>query len=111
MALNCKAGDLAIIAGAKHTKNLGLIVRVISPSNANKHKTGETYEELTGFKYRANNQGFTWLIESSGPEIFYDKGHSAKVGPFPDTSLRPLRDNPGQDETLQWAPVPHKETA
>lgn len=29
----------------------------------------------------------------------------------PDAWLRPIRDNDGEDETLQWAPVPHKEVA
>lgn len=27
-----------------------------------------------------------------------------------DSDLRPIRDQPGEDETLTWAPVPHKET-
>lgn len=27
-----------------------------------------------------------------------------------DEDLRPIRDQPGEDETLTWAPVPHKET-
>jgi hypothetical protein len=29
----------------------------------------------------------------------------------PDHCVRPIRDNPGKDETLDWCPVPTKETA
>ena len=43
------------------------------------------------------------------PEVIAWNGSLTSV--VQDAYLRPLRDNPGQDETLTWRDVPTKETA
>lgn len=107
--MRCKVGDLAVIVAPKHAINMGLIVRVVCPSNSNNFKIGEVYTEIDGQKYHRSNHSFFWYVESAGANILYDYGREVKSGPCSDNSLRPIRDNPGQDETLIWQP--HKETA
>lgn len=103
MALNCKPGDLAIIVGARYSHELlGHIVEVVGPwvNKINKAKSS-----------------FAWEVRYPDGRLIlasFNFGEVKRLMPsraVSDEFLRPLRDNPGQDETLQWAPVPHKETA
>ena len=91
MALNCKTSDLAIYVGKISPKDVGAIVCCVK-------FLGDQPIHGGGF-------GPMW-------EVYPPLRHSPAISHWiVDSVLRPLRDNPGQDETLQWAPVPHKETA
>jgi hypothetical protein len=83
--MNCKKGDLAIITKAQHdyAEYIGRVV---------------TCAELD-----IKPEGVYWLLaekHKDGRRVF-----------CLDSNLRPIRDNPGKDETLDWCPVPTKETA
>lgn len=80
--MNCKPGDLAVCIRASVAQHLvGKVVTCVSLSNQfeNPH----------------------WFTE---PE--YRDPIDGKIWAFKDACLRPIRDQPGTDETLLWAPVP-----
>lgn len=81
--MNVRPGDLAVlVASLNYQENIGSIVKVLGPG-----------PDWYGFA--------TWFITP------------AKMGTVwaRDSALRPIRDQPGADETLTWAPVPQKEPA
>ena len=81
MKLNCKQGDLAIIVDCVWDESsLGKIVKCISVFDT--------------------PWGKCWKV---------DPPWDLSIGTL-DAHLRPIRDQPGEDETLTWEPVPHKET-
>lgn len=86
--MNCKKGDLAIVVNGENT---GTLVDVIEEHPL--YGTG------------------TWLViaHGSGTAIFGTFKPGDWVG-CDDSKLRPIRDQPGEDETLTWAPVAQKET-
>ena len=84
--MRCKKGDLAVVV-----------------------KTHAYFDAYLGRIFKCDKRGLSsalregWKtpwIHADGREII-----------APDICVRPIRDNPGQDETLDWAPVPTKETA
>jgi hypothetical protein len=84
--MNCKPGDLAVIirTSPAWAKYLGRLVTCL---------------ELDPY----HRQGPSWRLDikhTTGAHIYAC-----------DSGLRPIRDNPGKDETLDWCPVPTKETA
>ena len=83
--MNCKPGDLAVVVAKDKciSFHVGKIVRV------------------------NNWNPFTqaWMCT---PDL---KDTEGRFCDWADSALRPLRDNPGQDETLDWEPVPKKEFA
>lgn len=81
--MNCKAGDLAVVVSGVPTENLGKVIRVTT-------LTDDEWWEYEGF-----------LVPPWG----------GRADSVQDRCLRPIRDNPGQDETLTWQPTPTKETA
>jgi hypothetical protein len=85
--MNCKPGDLAIAISSCPTKkhNVGALLRVISLSKRPGKWNVELLQDcvIDGFVYRAGS-------------ICYAS----------DSRLRPIRDNDGEDETLQWAGKP-----
>jgi hypothetical protein len=89
--MNCKQGDLAIIVRGG---NLGRLVQVIEPSDP-------LWAEAPDW----------WYVEVLGPPAIGGGGVLSNFGHISDKHLKPLRGEPGEDETLQWTPVPHKETA
>lgn len=96
MGLNCKAGDLAVRIkddGNVFGVRAGHIVTVLELLNA------PSYSAETGAEWAA---GTVWLVELNGQRLSV-KGNPLGV---PDAHLKPLRDTPGDDETLEWAPVP-----
>lgn len=98
--MNCKPGDLAVIVSAPNRAALGLFVNVIELDG--------------GVSANARHLGSPlWVIEASGGAIPCGKnGKPHKRVTAPDSALRPIR-NPGEDardETLEWLPVPIKET-
>ena len=91
--MNCKPGDLAIhiggVLGAK-SRNAGKIVRCV-----------RLIGEVPGWS------GNRWEIE--GGPIFGALGSIAHHAD--DAYLRPIRDNPGEDEMLRIAGKPHEVAA
>lgn len=82
--MNCKQGDLAIIVRAPLDPNfIGKIVTCVKIDNQ--------FPD-------------SWQTE---PTLF---GMDGALVVICDRGMRPIRDNPGQDETLTWAPVPKKES-
>jgi len=81
--MNCEQGDLAIVVSGQYAGSVVVCVQFLG--------------DIDGFV-----KDF-WRIDRC-------LDHE-NIGIFSDGMLRPLRDNHGQDETLQWAPVPKKETA
>ena len=94
--MNCKPGDLAIVirASADSAVPKYSIVRCV-----------EFYSGLAEIEGQAKLEHISaWLVEYRGQE--QEGGYSFNVK---DENLHPIRDNDGEDETLQWAPVPVKE--
>lgn len=85
MKLNCKPGELCVIVGGRVDSVIGKIVKTV--------RLDPIF-----------NDPPCWILD----EPIYDL-HGREVAPR-DATMRPIRDQPGEDETLTWAPVPHKET-
>ena len=83
-----------MIVGGDVPENLGGLLSVLRPATPGRWVCMSlqclfmAYEDGTSQRYRV------------GEEV-----HCA------DRNLRPLRDGPGEDETLQWCPLPIKELA
>lgn len=86
--MNCKPGDLAVVVRSV-CGNEGKICRVLRASEL----------ELPD-----------WVVEFP-TEIEWEIGQRSRVGHAADTSLRPIRDSDGPDETLAWAGKPNEVTA
>lgn len=91
----CKVGNLAFVVKSRSGKTIGLICTVICSAS---------FDE----------DGYNWMVDFGkavpgtngvGETVYKDRMVA------PDEWLRPIRDNPSEDETLTWAPVPHKEIA
>ena len=97
--MNCQAGDLAVIVSANNArgwageiarKSIGSVVRVI-----------RLREPVSMARCTAK---VVWEFEE--PMLLSHDGRQALVVGCADSELRPIRDQPGADETLGWAPVP-----
>ena len=93
MSLNCRPGDLAFYVGVTSPKDVGLIVRCVKYVGLRRGRCGTALP--------------MWEISPKLPNGIATKPWCA------DKALRPIRDQPGDDETLTWAglPQPSKETA
>lgn len=92
--MNCKPGDLAIVVGGRGLeidplKMRGRIVRCIRILGP---------DDLLG---RYDESDPTWEVDLD----VRDPIDGVRVG-IDDNFLRPIRDNDGEDETLQWAGKP-----
>ena len=85
--MNCVKGDLAVIVNTipRFSRFIGRLVTVVELNN-----------------FRPDYFGLQWDTDLK------ENGSTVVVA---DRHLRPIRDNPGQDETLTWRDVPTKETA
>jgi len=96
MTLRCKEGDLAFLIGTG-VKNDGLIVHVVAPWHGGKYKA---------WNYVGDGPG--WIVKVAGNRPIRQMWHGKEIltydRPMPDCQLHPIRDNPGEDETLTWAP-------
>ena len=81
--MNCKPNELAIVVSGSPAHNIGKIVRV------------------TCLHPYAPSGCVCWMFEGNLLNKFGDT-----LWGVADDCLRPLRDNPGQDETLTWRDVP-----
>jgi hypothetical protein len=95
MTLHCKPGDLAIVVKSD-AGNHGKIVRCIRLASLS---------EIRGWFF-SDLFGPVWVIDQN---LLSTNGN--KVPLAIDSYLMPIRPSEGQDETLQWAPVPEKELA
>ena len=99
MALNCKAGDLAIVVKSS-SGNLGKVVRCLCLASK---------EDLLKAGYRGNDA--VWVVDRPLPWM-NRKGITIAQVPFaPDANLRPIRDSDGEDEMIRIAGLPLKEHA
>lgn len=99
-SMNCKKGDLAVtVALSNQTseaakRNAGRLVDVVRFVGRHEFGCGRVGVDV-------------WLCELLGGPVVAANGVSWRGRVFIcDVNLRPIRDNPGEDETLQWAPVP-----
>ena len=89
--MKCRPGDIAAIVRApipEFESLLGCMLVCIDVCTAVSIATGE----------------WAWHIEPLSPRL----AAMPRVGHFPDSCLRPVRGDPGADETLAWARVPLK---
>lgn len=94
--MNCKPGDLAVVIRASLAENIGRLCRV-----------QKRCADIDGQAI--------WLVDFGKPircarirDRAYVPGSEelrAQTG-CPDSWLRPIRDNDGEDQTLQWAGLP-----
>ena len=110
--LNCKPGDLAIIIGARSKVgklNIGRIVRVLEPAKPGRYH---------GANHVIPACGKWWFVEAVGADLiapleFFGSAR-VRIASALDDHLRPIRDQPGEDETLAWTGKPaheHQERA
>lgn len=101
--MNCKQGDLAVVVSSANCKNFGKIVRCI--------RIATRKEKFDAMLFAFMDEVF-WVTDARLLLSFIaDKSPAGFTNLAMDSALRPIRDNDGEDETLQWAPVPTKETA
>ena len=95
MKLNCKPGDLAILVNNEDGSE-GSLFYVVRQDTRNTPRT----------------PGVWWVCETTSPvQTAYGPARTGELVVIHDCVLRPIRDNDGEDETLQWLDVPHKVTA
>ena len=89
MKLNCKEGDLAVVVRSATGKTVGQIVACVKLARIPGLYNAD----------RSLSRGAVWETDWYHPTV------TGGIGNFVmDADLRPLRDNPGEDETLTWAP-------
>jgi hypothetical protein len=98
--MNCKPGDLAVIVSARYSTNIGALVEVLRP-----YVEGEILPGQIASYYTI---GPTWVVKAVSRPIFVGIDKHQQIAARADSTLRPIRDNPGQDETLDWAPIKEK---
>lgn len=89
MKLNCRPGDLAVVVKTLNGEQVGRVVRCVTV-------VGDVF-------FTSGLRATAWV---TNPPLI---GTTGMATVCPDPWLRPIRDQPGEDETLTWAPVPHKE--
>lgn len=101
MKLNCRAGDLAVIVKAISAQsNLGRFVTC--------HRLAVHGEMFGAFQYNQRNDGPAWVISVNHPIEWH--GDWVMERAMCDSQLRPIRNEPGDDETLIWCDVPSEVT-
>ena len=92
MMLNCRPGDLAVIVRGR---NVGVLVEVLEKSLL--------------------LESDFWLVKVLGAPVeglLFGQPIPMTEGNIADARLRPIRDQPGDDETLAWTGLPqHAEGA
>lgn len=107
MKLNCKIGDLAVIVKCKIAPSLvGAICTVIA--------NGDGVTRLPdGYATIPEHGHGLWVIEFAR-EVLAPTEYGTRFSIYAvchDRNLRPIRDQPGADETLSWCDVPSEVTA
>ncbi len=97
--MNCNQDDMAIFVCNLFADNVGRMCKVLRRN------------------YECPEDGPVWLVEAMQPMRALSDVGLGVMRPAGtrllalDADLRPLRDGPGEDETLQWCPPPIKELA
>ena len=99
--MRCKVGDLAIIVGGATPENIGKIVEIVRPAING--------ERLPAMRFVSNASGPVWIVR--GRDLVWRSTTTSFVAttderPYSDSLLRPIRPEPGADETLTWKDVP-----
>ncbi len=100
--VNCKPGDLAVATDG----SLWLVLHAAP--------VGVEYRLPCGTKHCPGPAG-RWVLESmhaAGYPAPFEGGikRLVRYGSGPDSKLRPIRDSDGDDETIEWAGKPTKES-
>lgn len=108
MKLNCKPGDLAVIVAdhKTHPGTAGLLCDVLFAS-----PLGD-FNLPNGFQTKATTFP-SWVIKLHRPVYVLCLDGISRATDYaacPDEKLRPIRDQPGEDETLSWCDVPSEVT-
>lgn len=91
--MNCKKGDIAVVVRGI---GLGKIVTCIELYDGPWiNMLGQTIEK---------GKVFGWITDS----VFFPEIPGLLRTVKLDEMMKPIRDQPGEDETLQWAPIPEK---
>ncbi len=94
--MRCKPGDLAVICGpTAEPVNVGIFLRVTKCDPLD--STWQFNEATRPIQFYQGSDPIGRFSSSS------EAGGNAWIF---DNDLRPIRDQPGEDETLTWAPVP-----
>jgi hypothetical protein len=98
--MNAKPGDLAVVKGLIDCANLnGMLVDVLCYV--------QPHEELTDPEGGVHiNDAVIGLLAKSCGSPFYAVGMGLSYGLFYPRNLHPIRDQPGDDESLTWAGLP-----
>lgn len=96
--MRCKEGDLAFINRGVGQSKYGTVKEFLGVFSAPFEYRGTLWEHSSGEPL--------WAFELNRPLRHPETKKFYKIIPCADTSLTPIRDQPGEDETLQWAPVP-----
>lgn len=93
--MNCKPGDLAVVI--KGPRSAGRIVKVLRAYRRDEivHSKCGNLRAIVDLQI-----GPAWHIEGHVFVMVGGKVYEIQVGY--DSCLKPLRDNDGEDETLQW---------
>jgi hypothetical protein len=103
--MNCKPGDLAVIVRSQFRADLiGLFVEVLHAAPMNTDfdlPNGQAHSPLIDGRFR-------WVCKFMQPvKAPHGLGSIQTVyAPIPDECLRPIRDQPGEDETIRIAGLP-----
>lgn len=102
--MNCKPGDIAVIIRGHRpgSKYVGTIVEVLAVQ-----RKKSIFGLIWNVRFPRAIIGVA--ITSKGEHLGLS-GLSTVHG-VPDAWLKPIRDQPGADETLEWAPVPALDVA
>jgi hypothetical protein len=106
--MNCKQGEIAIVVRSKFVPDLlGRIVEVLhaAPSTGSfRLPNGQLHHPLTDSR-------FCWVCKFQSPVFAPSDTGPIKThyAPVPDECLRPIRDQPGEDEMLRIAGLPNKQ--
>jgi hypothetical protein len=93
MTLRCKPGDMAVVCGAgvpEEEQHLGKVIKVV------------------GLTRHSKNGRPCWTYEGPLIKHLFPDGSTTTVRAFGDDILRPLRPDPGFDETLIRAGLPKR---
>lgn len=103
--MNCKPGDLAYTVGTERTMdiqrahNVGRVVHVLR------------YVGWHHFPRQKSPEPDVWVCEIKTPMVDANGIEWSGEVLISDKNLRPIRDQDGEDETLQWAGKPEGVTA
>lgn len=103
-----KPGDLAVIVGSRNVWNHGMLVEV---GEAIAYPAETPATDVHGEVHRYNVDKPAFWITTTGRLLKGVDGTAFTCGPCASRFLRPIRNPPGQDETLRWADVPRNDYA